>query len=165
MTALGLVVSDKKIFESCILKTYLLTPWPTYATNRNRLNNFDRGTPRDYSCEVWSKSNDRIQRRSCLKKLLTHWRVDRRWATDNGPLQKLTLRTLSSGELKMKALGLLVLDKQIFENCNLKTYVWPRDLLKKPTGMVWTTLVGDHPGIIPVKFGQNPMSCFRGEVV
>ena len=26
MKALGLVVSDKKIFESCILKTYLLTP-------------------------------------------------------------------------------------------------------------------------------------------
>jgi len=25
-------------------------------------------------------------------------------------------------------------------------------------------LVGDHPGIIPVKFGQNPMSGFRGEV-
>jgi len=23
----------------------------------------------------------------------------------------------------------------------------------------------DHPGIIPVKFGQNPMSGFRGEVV
>jgi len=28
MKALGLVVSDK-IFESCILKTYFLTPWPT----------------------------------------------------------------------------------------------------------------------------------------
>jgi len=27
------------------------------------------------------------------------------------------------------------------------------------------TLVGDHPGIIPVKFGQNPMSGFRGEDV
>jgi len=26
------------------------------------------------------------------------------------------------------------------------------------TGTVWTTLVGDHPGIIPVKFGQNPIS-------
>jgi len=26
-------------------------------------------------------------------------------------------------------------------------------------------LVGDHPGIIPVKFGQNPMSGFRGEDV
>ena len=56
MKALGLVVSDKKIFENCILKTYFLTPWPTYATNWNNLNNFDRGPPRDHSCEVWSKS-------------------------------------------------------------------------------------------------------------
>ena len=49
MKALGLVVSDKKIFENCILKTYLLTPWPTYATNLNGLNNFTRGPPRDHS--------------------------------------------------------------------------------------------------------------------
>jgi len=31
-------------------KTYFLTPWPTYATNWNGLNNFDKGTPRDHSC-------------------------------------------------------------------------------------------------------------------
>jgi len=35
----------------------------------------------------------------------------------------------------------------------------------QPTGKNWTTLVGDHPGIIPVKFGQNPMSGFREEDV
>ena len=35
----------------------------------------------------------------------------------------------------------------------------------QPAGTIWTTLVGDHPGIIPVKFGQNPMSSFRGEDV
>jgi len=40
----------------------------------------------------------------------------------------------------MKALGLVVSDKKIFENCILKTY-------------------------IPVKFGQNPISGFRGDVV
>jgi len=44
MKALSLVVSDKKIFESFILKTYFLTPWPTYATIWNGLNNFERGT-------------------------------------------------------------------------------------------------------------------------
>jgi len=53
MKALGLVVSDKKIFENCILKTL----WPTYATNWNGLNNFGREIPRDHSCEVRSKSN------------------------------------------------------------------------------------------------------------
>ena len=45
MKAVGLVVSDKKIFESFILKTYLLTPWPTYATNWNSKNNFGSGHP------------------------------------------------------------------------------------------------------------------------
>jgi len=35
----------------------------------------------------------------------------------------------------------------------------------QPTGAVGTTLIGDHPGIIPVKFGQNPIGGFRGDVV
>ena len=35
----------------------------------------------------------------------------------------------------------------------------------QPIRTIWTTLVGDHPGIIPMKFGQNPMSGFRGEDV
>ena len=30
---------------------------------------------------------------------------------------------------------------------------------------IWTTLVGDHPGIIPVKFGQIPISGSREDVV
>jgi len=54
----------------------------------------------------------------------------------------------------MKALGLVVSDKN-----------WPRDLLMQPTGTVWTTLIGHHPGIIPVKFGQIPISGSREEVV
>ena len=54
------VVSDKNIFENCILKTYCLTLLPTYATNRNGLNNFDWETPRNHSCKVWPKSNELI---------------------------------------------------------------------------------------------------------
>ena len=46
-----------------------------------------------------------------------------------------------------------------------KPIFWPCDLLMQLTETVWTTLIGDHPGIIPVKFGQNPMSGFRGEDV
>jgi len=61
MKALCLVVKDKKIFESCILKPYFLTPWPTYATNQNHLNNFGRGLPRDHSCWVWSNNNKRFK--------------------------------------------------------------------------------------------------------
>jgi len=67
MKALGLLVSDKKIFENCILKTEFLTPWPTYATNQNDLNNFGRGPPRDNSCWVWVNSNERFKKRSRLK--------------------------------------------------------------------------------------------------
>ena len=65
----------------------------------------------------------------------------------------------------MKALGLVVSDKKIFESFILKPIYWPRDLLMQPIRTIWTTLVGDHPGIILVKFGQNPMSGFRGEDV
>jgi len=61
----------------------------------------------------------------------------------------------------MKALGLVVSDKKFFENCILKTYFRPRDLLMQSTGTVWTTLVEDHQGVLPVKFGQNPTSGFR----
>jgi len=35
----------------------------------------------------------------------------------------------------------------------------------QPTGTVWTILVEEHLGIISVKFGQNPISNLRGEVV
>ena len=65
----------------------------------------------------------------------------------------------------MKALGLVVSDNKIFESFILKTYLLTRDLLMQPTGTVRTTLIEDHPGIIPVKFGQNPISGFRGDVV
>ena len=34
----------------------------------------------------------------------------------------------------------------------------------QPTGTVGTILIEDHPGSIPVKFGQNPISGFRGDV-
>jgi len=65
----------------------------------------------------------------------------------------------------MKALGLVVSDKKIFENCILKTYFWPRDLLMQPIKTIWTISVGDHPGTIPVEFGQIPISGSWEEVV
>jgi len=64
----------------------------------------------------------------------------------------------------MKALDLVVSDKKIFESLTLKPIYWPRDLLMQPNGTVWTTLIGDHPGIIPIKFGQIPMSGSREDV-
>jgi len=47
---------------------------------------------------------------------------------------------------------------------NLKIF-WPCDLLMQPTETIWTTLVGDPPGIIPVEFDQNSMNSFTGEDV
>jgi len=38
-------------------------------------------------------------------------------------------------------------------------------LCMQPTGTIWTILVEEHLGTIHVKFGQNPMSGFRGEDV
>ena len=67
--------------------------------------------------------------------------------------------------LNMKALGLVVSDKKIFESFILKPIYWTPDLLIQPTGTVWTTLIGDHPGIIPVKFGQIPINSSREDVV
>ena len=66
----------------------------------------------------------------------------------------------------MKALGLVVSDKKIFESFISKIYLltlWPTYAV--PTGTVWTTFIGDHPGIIPVKFGQIPISGSREDVV
>jgi len=57
----------------------------------------------------------------------------------------------------MKALGLVVLYKRNYNNCILKTCFCPCDPLMQPAETVKTTSVGDHPGIIPVKFLQNPM--------
>ena len=112
MKALGLVVLDKKIFENCILKTYFLTPWPTYAFNLNRMNNFDSEPPRSHSCEVWSKSNKRFQRRCCLKKLLTHARTHgRRTLKDH----KSSLSTSCSDELKI---GMSQKDSSEVWSCN-----------------------------------------------
>jgi len=70
----------------------------------------------------------------------------------------------------MKALGLVVSNAKIFENCILKTHLltllptYATNLLRQPTGTVKIILVGDHLGIIPVIIGQNTTSGFR-EVV
>ena len=35
----------------------------------------------------------------------------------------------------------------------------------QPTGTVWTNLIEEYPGIIPVKFGQIPISSSREDVI
>jgi len=67
MNYIGRVVSDKKIIEIFILKTYFLTPWPTYATNKNQLKNVGKGPPSDNLCRVWLNSHYQFMIRSLLK--------------------------------------------------------------------------------------------------
>jgi len=42
---------------------------------------------------------------------------------------------------------------------------WPRDLLMQPIRTIWTSLVGDYPGTIPVEFGHIPIGGSKKEVV
>jgi len=68
-------------------------------------------------------------------------------------------------EILQKNTEIVVSDKTIFENCILKTYFLTRDLLMQPIRTIWTILVGDHPGTIPVEFGQITISSSRDDVV
>jgi len=126
MKALGLVVSDKKIFENCILKkNYFLTPWPTYATNWNGLNKFDRWPPRDYPFEVRSKSKKWFQRRCCLKKLLTVACTHGRRTTDIEGSQKLTEHfVLSWAKMQNISFSMLLLHHNLarLQICFLNTW-------------------------------------------
>jgi len=72
--------SFRRDFWILHFKNLFLTPWPTYATKWNSLNNFGRGPPRDHSFEVRSKSNDWFQMRRCLSKKV----YGRRTTTDDG---------------------------------------------------------------------------------
>jgi len=65
----------------------------------------------------------------------------------------------------MKAMDVVVSDKMIIESCILKNYFWRRDLLMQPIRTIWTIFLGDHPGTIPVQFGQIPISGSREDVV
>ena len=66
-----------------------------------RLGNFGRGSPKEHSCKIISKSIHRFRRRCLLSKLLTdaQWTMhDRQW-TSNG--HKSSPCALGSGELKI----------------------------------------------------------------
>ena len=83
-----------------VVKTNYYIPWqPEFSMEFNSLNNFGIASCKKHSCKVSTNLAEWLKRRSCLKKLLTHWRTHGQ-TLDNGPSQKLTLWTLSSGELK-----------------------------------------------------------------
>ena len=114
-----------------------LTPWPIYATNWNSLNNFG-GTSRDHSCAVWSNSNKRFLKRSCLKKLLTDGCTHKRtmdngqWAITKAHLEHFVLRWAKNKKVKIPHTAVLSNVIQCTCICvvvsltqNLKYHVFP----------------------------------------
>jgi len=67
--------------------------------------------------------------------------------------------------IKYESTGPCSFRQEDYWKFHFKTYLLIRDLLMQPTVTVWTTLIGEHPGIIPVKFGQIPISGSREDVV
>ena len=65
----------------------------------------------------------------------------------------------------MKALGLVVSDKQIFENYIFENLFFDHMTTYANNLNRWKKFVGDHPGTIPVEFGQIPISSSGEEVV
>jgi len=61
----------------------------------------------------------------------------------------------------MNAQGILVLDKKILKNAFWKPFLWPRDLLMQPIRTIWTILIEDYTGTIPVEFDKLPISGSR----
>jgi len=51
------------------------------------------------------------------------------------------------------------------KNAFWKPIFWPSDQLMQPIRTIWKRFVGDHPGTIPVEFGQIPISGSREAVV
>jgi len=61
----------------------------------------------------------------------------------------------------MKAQGLVVSDKKLLKIAFWKPIFLPRDLHMQPIRTIWTIVVGDHPGTIPVEFSQITISGSR----
>jgi len=65
----------------------------------------------------------------------------------------------------MKILALYFQTIRFLKNALKNYFFWPDDLHMQLIRTIWTILVGDHPGIIPVDFCQIPISGSREEVV
>ena len=65
---------QRRRFSKNCFKNSISLPWqPEFLMESNSVNKFQRGPPKEHSCQVWSKLAKRFGRRRCLKKLLkTH---------------------------------------------------------------------------------------------
>ena len=73
--AIQLAVWEEKIFKGFLL----WLPWqPELFMEHNYLKEFERGPPKEHSCEIWLKSSQQFLRRSFLKKKFTDACTDER---------------------------------------------------------------------------------------
>jgi len=140
------------LFNPCITCTYTLTPFEPFEEFWA------------CSCWVWSNSHKRFKRRSRLK--CSFYKYCKSLYIREGlyfanireqghnwhrgiigtTLDIVTYKIWSSGPWSFRQDEFW---KFHFENL----FFLPFDRLVQPTGTIWTTLVGDHKGIISVKFG------------
>jgi len=66
---------------------------------------------------------------------------------------------------KYESFGSCSYRKEDIWKLHLKPKFLPRDLLRKPIRTISTILLGDHPGIIPVKFGEIHINGSREKVI
>ena len=115
-----------------------------------------------------SKKNKRAQRalgRSPEEKVKGHSEANKREPQghnlnnfDRGPLDDAIYQI-------WKLWALLFQTRRFLKIAFWKPTFWPRDLLMQPIRTIFTILVGDHQGTIPVEFGQIPISGSREDVV
>ena len=76
----------RRFLKSCTLKPPFGASRPYCAMDRNHLNNFDRASPKQHSCEVSLKLAQCFRRRCLLNEKLTHGRTHARThgRTDDG---------------------------------------------------------------------------------
>ena len=76
LVAVGLMVSEKKIFKDYKKNSVLLSWQSEFLKESNYFKKFCRGPCQEHFCEISSQADKQFQR--CLKKKLTHGRTDTR---------------------------------------------------------------------------------------
>ena len=169
MKALGLVFSDKKIFENCNLKTYfwhhdllmqpIRTIWTIFVGDHTGAIpvGFDQIPISGSRKEVVWRFLYIIQCKIVTPRWVSFNPRGIIWTTLVEDLYIMLLYTnyKSSGPC-------IVSGKRIFEKLDFKNlFFFTHDLLMQPIRTIWTILADDYTGTFPVEFSQNPISGSR----
>jgi len=140
--------------EIAFLRTYFLTPLPTYATSSNHLNKLigvHQGIiPLEFGHISISSSGEVVRSFPYINQCIIVTQGHNLNKIGRRPLDDVVTKYESSGPC---SIGQEDVWKLHFENL----FFWPRDLLMQPIRTVVTNLVGYYRGIIPNEFGQIPL--------